>query len=756
MQTFRPRVALQWQLARHRTADEPLAEWIPATVPGAVQLDWAAAHGLPDFTVGRNVELWDGLEDFHWTYRSRIDAVPARRPGERMYLRIDGVDYAAEVFVGSEQVGTMRGVQTPLAVDITDRLTPGVELRVRVHPAPKSHDRARDRTQANRTCKPAVSYEWDFHPRLIPLGLWRGAWLEIRPAIHFATLPEVEYRLSDDLKKARGQVNVTLSRPAGPGTRLRWTCSSPAGAVDLLVSVPADAPGPELTVPFALDPVTLWWPHDQGTPALYHNVVELLGPDGQVLDRAEVRTGFRRVRLVMAPDQWKSPTEFPKSRSLPPITFEVNGRALFVKGTNWVCPDIFPGAVTPDRYAEQLRLVREANLTLVRVWGGAIAPPEEFHDLCDELGLLVWQEFPLACNSYPDDPEYLAELDRESRSLIRRLRRHASVVLWCGGNELFNFWSGMTEQSLALRLLNRNCYELDPTRPFLATAPLEGMGHGHYLFRDPGTGAECWSLFQHAHCTAYSEFGVPASPSAETLRRILPPAEVWPPRPGTSWQLHHAFGAWMPSSHLYLEEIEYYFGPSGTLEQLVERGQLLQSAGLQGLFEEVRRQKPVASLALNWCFNEPWPAAANNSLVAWPAEPKPALAAVAQACRPTLASARVPRFSWRPGETFTAELWLLHDGPAPAPGVTIRAWLEIDSRRHPLGEWIAADAPANTNVAGPRVEAVLPPWHEPRFTLHLAASGRPEWDSHYTFIQARAGREEGGRTVEIRAGTTNF
>lgn len=753
----RRRLPLAFQLGRPAAAGETPTAWIPAHVPGAVQLDWARAHALPDHTVGGDVACWSGLDESHWTYRAELGGVPLDS-GERLWLVLDGIDYAAEVWMDGERLCSHEGIYTPVELDVTDWRRPGARIEIRLQPAPKSHATPADRTQAGRSCKPAVGYGWDFHPRLIPLGLWREAFLEIRPADHFAVRPELRYRLDDDMRVARGELRVMLRRGGDGGPlRLRWTLTGPDGAVAVREDAAIAAGAEDASVPFELAAPSLWWPHDQGEPACYRSVVELLGSDGAVIDRDERSVGFRRVRLVMAPDQWvePGPADFPKTRSRPPVTLEINGRAVFAKGSNWVCPDVFPGAVTRERLEPQLELVRASNLNLLRMWGGATAPQDAFYERCDELGIMVWQEFPLACNAYPDDPAYLIVLDRESRSLIERLRDHPSVVLWCGGNELFNSWSGMTDQSLALRLLNRNCYDLDPARPFLATSPVEGVGHGHYVFRDPIAGRECWEMFQAARCTAYTEFGCAATPSAETLRRILPAAELWPPRAGTAWETHHAFGAWLPSSHLYLEEIESYFGPTDSLEQLVERSQLLQAAGFQGMYEEARRQKPVASMALNWCFNEPWPCAANNSLVAWPCEPKPALAVVAAACRPTLASARIRKFAWSPAEIFDPELWLLHDSPEPLPAVEVVAWLESDGARTEIGRWRSEPAQPNANRRGPRIQFALPDWRGPLFILRLEVADRPDWNSSYVLIKARE-HATSAPAVAIPKGATNF
>ena len=139
--------------------------------------------------------------------------------------------------------------------------------------------------------------------------------------------------------------------------------------------------------------------------------------------------------------------------SVAPAQIELNGRKIFAKGSNWVNPEIFPGTITEKRYEELLSLALQAHFNMLRSWGGGIINKDAFFELCDRMGILVWQEFPLACNCYPDTSRYLKVLEQEATSIIRRLRKHACLAIWCGGNELFNNWSGMTSQSLPLRLL---------------------------------------------------------------------------------------------------------------------------------------------------------------------------------------------------------------------------------------------------------------------------------------------------------------
>jgi beta-mannosidase len=713
------RIPTEWKLARLDGAGSIAHGWIPASVPGAVQLDWARAKGLPDPTVGENFRLLGGLEDDPWLYRTKVPRAPLSK-GERLHFTCSGADYACEVRLGGKVVLEHEGMFSPFEIDLAG-CEPGADLDVLFRPAPKRPGRPADRTQASASCKPAVSYGWDFHPRLIPLGLWAEAGFELRPEAHLRHV-DFSYVLSEDLSRATITVAASTHGPAGYSWSLRDAASRAV--------VESSEPRAVLENP------ALWWTHDQGQPALYS--LEVRSVSGDVYRRS---VGFRRIRLVMHEGAWEEPQGFPATRNNPPVTVELNGRVIFAKGSNWVGADMFPGRITEGDLSRLLHLAQGAHFNLLRCWGGAIVNQEAFFDKCDELGLLVWQEFPLACNNYPDDESYLRVLDQESRSIIGRLRQHPCVAIWGGGNELFNAWSGMTDQSLALRLLNRNCYDLDPATPFLATAPLQGMGHGDYRFRDVG-GRDVFEIFQGARNTAYSEFGCPGPSPVEYLRTFIPEAELWPPRPGASWQAHHAYGAWEAdsTSWLFPGVQEHYFGPAADLNTLVERGTWLQSIGYKVIFEEARRQKPRCSMALNWCFNEPWPTAAGNSIVNWPARAKPSYFAVQAACRPVLASARIPKFQWREGEEFQAEIWILNDSPDEIPEGQLEVAIETGGVSEKLHLWSYSRIPAGRNLAGPTVRRVLPSAPDGAFELVLRTGPGDAWGSRYRLSLLPASR----------------
>lgn len=724
----RRRLLMPWFLARLTTPAQVPAEsdWISATVPGAVQLDWARARGLPDVNYGQNLRAYDGLEDFFWLYRTTVPAVRLGA-GERLFLTGASVDFECEVRIGGSVVLRHRGMQVPFEVDVTEHQA-GTTLEILVHPAPKRHPQPADRTQASHVTKPAVSYGWDWHPRLIPLGLCGETVFEVRPATWLRAV-DFRYTLSEDLAAAEIDLSVETVPPDQPWS---WRLLEGDGRVVLESSVARAR----------LERPRLWWTHDHGEPHLYTLEVRLAG--GEVERR---RVGIRRVRLVMYPGAWDEKFVMPQSRNAPPMTLELNGRRIFGKGSNWVTPELFPGRIDGETYRPLLRLARETHFNLLRCWGGAAAPREEFFAQCDELGLLVWQEFPLACNCYPDTPDYLRLLDAESRAIIRRVRQHPCLALWSGGNELFNSWSRMTDQSLALRLLDRNCYDLDPLTPFIPTSPLGGVGHGDYRFLHAGR--DVFELFQAARCTAYPEFGCPGASPVEYLREFIPAAELWPPRPGSSWETHHGLGAWEADAGTWLcpGTLETLFGPLQSLEDAVAKSEWLQGEGYKAIYEEARRQQPRCAMALNWCYNEPWPTAANNSLVNWPARPKPALASVREACRPVLASARIPRFQWQPGDRFHAELWMLNDTAEEQPGGRVRADLVIGSRRQFLGFWDFAAVPPQGALAGPVFDWVLPDLPVGEFFLELGVTAPAEWSSRYRLSLRRpaAGASPGSR-----------
>jgi beta-mannosidase len=718
-------IELDWRVGHHDDRSTRPQTWCPAKVPGAVQLDYAKAHNWPPYWYDENFKQYTWMEDEFWTYRSTF-AKPKLKSDERLFFISKGIDYEFSISLNGEEIFYQEGMFKPVELDLTDVLSEENELRVTIFPAPKSRPEPVDKTQADQSVKPAVSYGWDWHPRLIPLGIWDETFLHIRKNSYLTDV-HLDYTLSEDLKSAR--IRLAVQGEKLIGKTFRWTLFA---ANETIIFKTNGSASENFQLDKQLDNIELWWPHDHGRPALYTSRFELLKNEHSI-DQRQFKIGFRQIHLVMNDGAWDEPSTFPKTRSVPPIQLEINGRAIFAKGSNWVPPEIFPGIITKERYEELIDLAVEANFNILRIWGGGFINKESFYELCDEKGILVWQDFPLACNDYKDTPKYLSTLDHEATAIIKRIRQHACLALWCGGNELFNNWSRMTDQSRALRLLNSLCLHYDPKTPFIASTPLMGMGHGHYVFYDKEADEEVFQVMNRARNTAYTEFGMPSPSNLAVLKSFIPEDELWPPKPGGVWESHHAFNAWLGDTWLMRDVIEKYFGPCENLEQLVEYGQILQCEGYKAIFEEARRQKPYCAMALNWCYNEPWPTAANNSLLNWPGIKKPAFEAVKQACRPVTVNLKAAKFAWSQDENFEAELWLLNDSAFAIPAGQVSIHVEGE-RKIELNSWEYSQVPANQNLKGPRISINISNIHMRILNISLHASSTQVQSSSYTFM----------------------
>jgi len=719
---------LNWEIGYASKSNDVPAKWYPATVPGAVQLDLAKALKYGTWYYAENWKDYLWMEDQFFTYQTFFKK-PFISENQNCFFISKGIDYEFEIWLNGEKLFYQEGMFTTVKLDLTAKLKDKNELLVKIYPIPKLHKEPADRSQASQSVKPAVSYGWDWHPRLVPVGIWDETGLVIQNKSEIIDF-SLNYSLDKELKKA--VISCEIKGTNLESCRYAWKISDAQGQV--VLNKEGSFKSNEIELSGELDKLQLWWPHDHGIPYLYSMDFQLKDASGMLISYKTSKIGFRKVELVMNEGGWDFPKDLPKTRSIPPVQLRINGRNIFAKGTNWVNPEIFPGIITADRYNELLDNAKEANFNILRVWGGGIINKDSFYDLCDEKGILVWQEFPLACNNYEGTPHYLKILEQESESIIKRLKVHPSLALWCGGNELFNSWSKMTDQSLALRLLNSQCYRLDPNTPFLPTSPVMGMAHGNYVFRFWETNEEVFQWMPRSDNSAYTEFGVPALSSVEVLKQIIPESELWPPKPGTSWESHHAFNAWVGDTWLMPDVLKSYFGEAKNIEELVANSQLLQSEGYKCIYEEARRQKPYCSMALNWCFNEPWPTAANNSLVNWPNAPKPGFYAVKNACRPFLASAQIKKFMYTEGEDFETDLWILNDLPNSISKGKISVKITADNFELKLLDWEYDTLPANTNLAGPTIRCKLPVINANSFKLVLEVEGHAGYSSEYTLL----------------------
>lgn len=679
-----------------RNCSENAEEYFAATVPGNIQYDYGVAHGFGNVQYADNYKQYLPLENDDWEYVTHL--CYEKKAGERVFFVSKGIDYKYDILLNGETIYSYEGIFGSVDLDLTDKLNGEDDiLTVHIYPHPKREGAPQGtRAEASACCKPPVSYGWDWNPRLLISGIWQETYIETRDEYYIGDC-EVLCELDEEMTTGRVLYHFDCQRKCE-------TALYDADGNEVYCGVESC---------ISVDKPELWWCNGQGRPYLYRWVIRN--------EREEISgfIGFKRLRLVQNTGA-EGTNEYPKSRYEAPATIELNGRRIFAKGSNWVNPELFWGQINEARYDELLTLAKDCHMNILRLWGGAAACKDSFYDLCDKYGILVWQEFMLACNNYIATPHYMSVLEEEATAMIRNLRHHPSLAFWCGGNELFNRWSGMDDQSHALRLLNKLCFELDYDRPFMATSPLMGMGHGGYLFCHDNQGGEVFHEFQRVRYTAYPEFGVPACASLEVLREIIPENELFPPDATPAWVAHHGFNAWGRGSWLCLDLLKKYFGEPKFIEDIVEHSNWLQCAGYQAAFEEIRKQTPYCSMMLNWCFDEPWNTAAGNNLIAYPARPRPAYEYVKAAMRPKLFSARIAKFGWATGDIFEAELWLLNDSQEAVTG-TVSVSLQIGDTVMHLLDW-KAEAEENENALGPTVRCILPDAQTDRFSLILQSS----------------------------------
>lgn len=715
--------SFDWKVGFMNDCNALPQEWMPAKVPGAVQLDYGRAHDYKPYYVGRNFEQYHWMEDVFWLYEAPLSF--DLREGEKAWLVFKAIDYRYAISVDNTLLLNDEGMFSEIRLDVSAFSGGSHILHVMLYPVPKADD-SDCRDQARTSVKSAACYGWDWHPRLVTSGIWDDAYLEIGSCFSVETL-DLSYRLSEDLKNSQ----ITLQADTSDNGPVSFEVLDPSG-VSIFTGTGAAEDG-EFSADFTLSNVSLWYPAGYGAQPLYTIILRTLDKNGAVLSERARRIGFRRVQLVMNAGSWSEPANFPKSRSDAPATLKQNGRRIFCKGSNIVCTRIFPGEMTREIYERLLTLVKDAHMNMLRIWGGGFVNKESFYDLCDEMGIMIWQEFPLACNEYPDDDAYLRVLEKEALAIIRRLRTHPCLSLYCGGNELFNVWSKMTDQHHALRLLDSLTYSEDRFTPFIMTAPLNGMAHGSYS--NYIGSEESMQLFARSHNTAYTEFGCGGVSDVEQLKMQLTEEDFNNLTPGDpNWIAHHNFSEWRPGGEIF-HDVNYYFDGYTDITDLSEKSQFLQAMSYRSNFEEMRRQWPHCSMALNWCFNEAWPMICSLGIVSFPDKPRPSYYSIREALRPRMASLKVPHQRFDGGSEFSGEVWILNDSsPEVLSGGSVKAELDTGNGYVLLGEFPFNDVAPQTNVRLGAVSCLLPNEADAFIKVRLTIEGREELNSEYTFV----------------------
>ncbi|HKD84785.1 MAG TPA: glycoside hydrolase family 2 protein [Terriglobales bacterium] len=454
--------------ARNATEHPEVAAWHAAQIPGVVQTDLLADHLIPDPFYGDNEAhlQWIGLTD--WEYRTtfQVDATTLQR--EHVDLVFDGLDTYAEVFLNEQQVLTADNMFRRWLVAAKPLLKPGPNtLRIVFHspitsmipkvkalpyilPSISTVNAGNEQNIATApyTRKAPYQYGWDWGPRFVTIGIWKPVWIETWDSARVESFHIQQTRISSDAAELAAEVEIDSSRPqsatvtigyqnVAPGKAGPSTPSAAAGSgrddkskrdAGVTRTFQLDAGTNHISIPLRIASPKLWYPAGYGAQDRYHFTATVKSAKDTVA-RAELKTGLRSVELRRTPDQWG------KS-----FTFVINGIPIFAKGANVIPFDSFPSRVTSERYREILQAARDANMNMVREWGGGIYESDDFYEICDELGLMVWQEFIFGGDMVPGDLAFQQNVREEATQQVKRLRDHPSIVLWCGNNEIEAGW----------------------------------------------------------------------------------------------------------------------------------------------------------------------------------------------------------------------------------------------------------------------------------------------------------------------------
>jgi len=609
----------QWEL---RAGSGPLPDHlahlrsrgVPATVPGEVHTDLLAAGEVPDPFDGDNESLlaWVGRTDWTWTGRFTWSAGDE----EHHELVAEGVDTVARVVLNGVEVGRVANHHRTHVLDVAGVLADGenelvVEVSAPLPAAEAASDALGDRPRPyphpyNALRKPACSFGWDWGIDVSTSGLWRPvsvrSWSGVR-------LAQVRPLALVEGGQPVLEAHVELAGAARAGDRLRATVAGRSTEVD--VEAGAERAVARVEAPGA----ALWWPRGHGEAALHDCSVELLR-DGGVADSWGGRVGFRTVEVDQSRDDLAQHGAVEQSRR---FQVRVNGEDVHVRGANWIPDDALLTRVDAASLARSLDDACDAGLNLLRVWGGGLYETEDFYRACDERGLLVWQDFLLACAAYSEEEPLASEFAAEAGEAVARLSSHASLAVWCGGNEnLWGYEDWGWKEELAGRswgagyyreLFPRLVAELDPRTPYVPGSPFSPDEAVHP--NDPAQGpVHEWEVWNRQDQDRYldlrprfvSEFGFQGPPAWSTLVSAVHDEPLDPyghqmlvhqKAEDGNLKLERGLGAHLP---LWRDVDEWHWAT-----------QLNQARAVALGLEHWRSLHPLCSGEVVWQLNDCWP-----------------------------------------------------------------------------------------------------------------------------------------------------
>lgn len=637
--------------------------WRPAIVPGCPTADLLRIGEISDPFFEKNSLSAEWIPQRTWIYRKEF-LLPKEWKEKELILHFDGVDYDASFYLNDILLGEHHSMFTPAEFVITSLVKqdgPNL-LAVVLNHAPMEQPQV-SKTRYVKTHKSRMTYWWDFCPRMIHMGIWDNVWIDARSSVK-VNQPDVGTRLTEDFSKADITVNFSYEKLKQEGASHFLVSLMYQG--EALEEKTVEGQAGTAACCFSVDKPALWWPHGYGKQPLY--TIQVASVEGTAAEiQSQVRFGIRTVRFTA------NETTDPTAR---PYTVCVNGQKIYIKGYNWVPVNVFYGLANHEKRNRLIELALHAGINMFRVWGGGLIEKESFYNLCDEYGILVWQEFIQSSsgieNKPSEEPEFLAMMEQEASCIIPRKKHHPSLIVWGGGNELEGKKKDtiIDESEPVIHVLAECVRKYDPSRYFLESSPtgrlfnntLENIAadptglhdvHGPWEYQGL---KEQYALYNAGTSLLSSEFGVEGMANLDVLRRYHKEEHLWPADRENPYYFHrgHWWNHYAMMQKCFAEQVD-------CIEQAVKASQFLQYEGLRYAVEANRRRFPVCSGTFPWQFHEPFPNNYCTSVVDYHGAAKPAYYGIRKAYSTIAVTAAFDGQSQADKERFEAALYLQCD-----------------------------------------------------------------------------------------------
>jgi beta-mannosidase len=621
-----------------RQADKE--NWLPATIPGTVHTDLLANKVIEDPYYRLNEKKLQWIDKADWEYRTVFIADEQIMERERKELIFEGLDTYAKIYLNGDLIRETNNMFRTWNIDISKKVKKGENKLSVILESPTRRGLEalkaygfqlaadNDQSEAGEMGSDRVSpyvrkapyhFGWDWGPRLVTSGIWRPVILRSWDDARLENIQIITQELSAENAELKAEITIeTTGKHNISYNILVDNVKIQTGIWNLESGIN------QKEVDFSINNPVLWQPNGYGSQKLYHIKVNLIS-SGKTIDSKETSTGLRSVKLIQDPDPDG------KGRS---FYFEVNDKPVFAKGANYIPNDIFLNRVSPEKYEFIVESAAEANMNMLRVWGGGIYENDLFYDLCDRYGIMVWQDFMFACAMYPGNNEFLENVRQEAIDNVKRIRNHPCVVLWCGNNEIEAAWGEYEDNrgwgwkqrySPEQRQLIWKAYDTlfhhilpgvieqeDPGRPYWYSSPSAGMGQlasyettsGDMHYWGVWHGLNPLSDFRKYRARFMSEYGFQSFPEFNSVKKYTLPEDY--NIESEVMTSHQRSGIGNLRIRQYMEE-DYKI--PADFKQFLYVGQLLQAEAIKLAIESHRSDKPYCMGSLYWQINDCWPVA---------------------------------------------------------------------------------------------------------------------------------------------------